>query len=187
MEYSWLHRWRRIAHVVVARCSQSCYPRPAYDRYALATIESLPSIADGSVDWKPIQHYFQLTAFGMNVYRANDVGTQVIGDHDEAAGRHEEVYLVLEGRVDFAVEAETFECTPGTLVVIKDPTVRTVRLERIGQCRGAGRRQPAGKTVRIYVERQALARSPDGERRIVPLTRSASRVRTRAHIRSRCA
>ena len=51
-------------------------------------------------------------------------GTQVIGDHDEAAGRHEEVYLVLQGRVDFAVEAETFACTPGTLVVIKDPTVR---------------------------------------------------------------
>jgi quercetin dioxygenase-like cupin family protein len=87
-------------------------------------IDALPSIDDDGVDWRPIQHYFGLTAFGINVYRAAEAGTQVIGDHDERPGRHEEVYLVLEGRVRFTIGDESFECGRGTLVVIKDPEVR---------------------------------------------------------------
>ena len=54
--------------------------------YAVMTIEAIPSIDDEGVDWKPIQHYFQLTAFGMNVYRATAPGVQVIGEHDELVG-----------------------------------------------------------------------------------------------------
>lgn len=91
--------------------------------YAVTRIDAVPSIEDEGVDWKPIQHYFQLTAFGINVYRATGAGTQVIGDHDERAGRHEEVYVVLEGSVGFTVGGESFTCGRGSLVVIKDPTV----------------------------------------------------------------
>jgi hypothetical protein len=65
--------------------------------YVITTIGGVPSIDDEGVDWKPIQHYFQLSAFGINVYRATAAGAQVIGDHDERAGRHEEVYVVLDG------------------------------------------------------------------------------------------
>jgi quercetin dioxygenase-like cupin family protein len=93
-------------------------------RYAVTTIDALPSIDDEGVDWRPIQHYFQLTAFGINVYRAAEAGTQVIGDHDEAAGDHEEVYVVLEGMVRFTVDEETFALERGALVVIPDPSVR---------------------------------------------------------------
>jgi uncharacterized cupin superfamily protein len=92
--------------------------------YAVTQIDAIPSIDDEGVDWKPIQHYFQLTAFGINVYRAPEPGIQVIGDHDESAGRHEEVYLVLEGTVRFAVGDESFSCGRGSLVVVKDPAVR---------------------------------------------------------------
>lgn len=92
--------------------------------YVVTTIDAVPSIDDEGVDWKPIQHYFQLTAFGINVYRATAVGIQVIGDHDEEAGRHEEVYLVLDGSVRFTVGDDEFLCRRGSLVVVKDPTVR---------------------------------------------------------------
>ncbi len=57
--------------------------------YVVSAIDAVPSIDDEGVDWKPIQHYFQLTAFGINVYRATAAGVQVIGVHDEQAGRHE--------------------------------------------------------------------------------------------------
>ena len=93
-------------------------------RYAVTTIDAIPSIDDEGVDWRPIQHYFQLTAFGLNVYRATEPGTQVIGDHDEREGDHEEAYLVLEGTVTFTVGEESFALGPGALVVIPDPTVR---------------------------------------------------------------
>ena len=92
--------------------------------YAVTTIEAIPSIDDEGVDWRPVQHYFQLTAFGINVYRARASGTEVIGEHDEQAGRHEEVYLVLDGSVRFTVGEESFVCRPGSLVVVKDPTLR---------------------------------------------------------------
>ena len=92
--------------------------------YVVTTIEAVPSIDDEGVDWKPIQHYFQLTAFGLNVYRATEVGVQVIGDHDERTGRQEELYVVLDGSVRFTVGDEEFVCQRGSLVVVKDPTVR---------------------------------------------------------------
>jgi quercetin dioxygenase-like cupin family protein len=92
--------------------------------YAVTTIDGIPSIDDEGVDWRPIQHYFRLTAFGINVYRATEAGTQVIGDHDERAGRHEEVYVVLDGRVTFTLEGESFDCRKGSVVVVKDPAVR---------------------------------------------------------------
>src|ERR671933_339391 len=92
--------------------------------YAVVQIDDVPSIDDEGVDWRPIQHYFGLTAFGVNVYRASEPGAQLIGDHDERAGRHEELYVVLDGRVRFRVGEEAFDCGRGTLVVVKDPATR---------------------------------------------------------------
>jgi len=87
-------------------------------------VDDLPSIAEDGVDWRPIQHFFGLTAFGINEYRATVAGVELIGDHDEAAGRHEEVYVVLEGRVQFEVGGESHECPRGSLVAVMDPRVR---------------------------------------------------------------
>jgi hypothetical protein len=92
--------------------------------YAVTTIDALPSIDDEGVDWRPIQHYFGLTAFGVNVYRAAAPGTHLIGDHDETRGGHEEVYVVLDGTVEFTVGGESFSCDRGSLVMVKDPAVR---------------------------------------------------------------
>lgn len=91
--------------------------------YAVRRLDELPKIDDDGVDWRPIQHFFGLTAFGINLYRA-DAGVHLIGDHDEAAGQHEEVYLVLEGAVRFTIDGENVECAAGDVVAIKDPSIR---------------------------------------------------------------
>jgi uncharacterized cupin superfamily protein len=91
--------------------------------FAVRHLDELPRIDDEGVDWRPIQHFFGLTAFGINLYRG-DAGTHLIGDHDEAAGQHEEVYLVLEGSVRFTIEGEEMACERGTVVAITDPAIR---------------------------------------------------------------
>jgi uncharacterized cupin superfamily protein len=93
-------------------------------RFAVRKLDDVPSIDDEGIDWKPLQHFFRLTAFGINVYRAPEPGLPLIGDHDEGAGRHEELYLVLEGSVDFTLDGRQFDCPAGTLVAVGDPSVR---------------------------------------------------------------
>jgi len=100
------------------------YGQPVMARYAVSSIADVPSIREDGVDWRPIQHYFQLTAFGLNVYLAEQAGGDLIGDHDETAGLHEEVYVVLDGRVRFRVEDDEFVIGRGGLVVVPDPSVR---------------------------------------------------------------
>ena len=97
---------------------------PEMARYAVRNLDDIPSIDDEGVDWKPLQHFFRLTAFGINVYRAPEPGMPLIGDHDEAGGAHEELYLVLEGSVAFTIDGDTHECLAGTVVAIADPSVR---------------------------------------------------------------
>jgi len=92
--------------------------------YAVSRLDALPSIEEDGVDWRPVQHYFRLTAFGINLYRATGEGVDVIGEHDESAGRHEEVYLVLDGVVEFSLDGERFTCERGGVVAVRDPTVR---------------------------------------------------------------
>jgi uncharacterized cupin superfamily protein len=89
---------------------------------AIRRLDDIPSIEDEGVDWRPIQHFFGLTAFGINVYRG-DAGVQLIGDHDEAASGHEEVYLVLDGSVRFAIDGREVECGRGTVVAITEPSL----------------------------------------------------------------
>jgi len=93
-------------------------------RFAVRRLDDVPSIDDEGIDWKPLQHFFALTAFGINVYRAPEPDLPLIGDHDETGGGHEELYLVLEGAVRFTIEGEAFECPAGTIVAIGDPAVR---------------------------------------------------------------
>jgi uncharacterized cupin superfamily protein len=93
-------------------------------RYGIRKLDDVPSIDDEGVDWRPLQHYFGLTAFGVNVYRAAKPGLPLIGDHDESGGQHEELYLILEGEIRFTVGGETVDCGRGTVIAVKDPGVR---------------------------------------------------------------
>ena len=78
----------------------------------------------GDPRWYPLQHYFGLTAFGVNVYVADAEGDELLTEHDEATSHQEELYLVTEGEAAFAVEGERFDAPAVSVVAVPDPTVR---------------------------------------------------------------
>jgi hypothetical protein len=95
-------------------------------RYAVRRLEEIPRIQTedpGDPDWYPLQHYFRLTAFGANVYVANEPGGDLLGTHDETASGQEELYLVVAGEATFTLDGESFDAPALTVVAVPDPSV----------------------------------------------------------------
>lgn len=78
---------------------------------------------DGFV-WRPIRRRFGIQAFGVNAYSPSEAGSQVIEEHTENQYGHEEIYLVLRGRVLFTVDGNEHELGPGQLVFVRDPSLK---------------------------------------------------------------
>jgi hypothetical protein len=89
----------------------------------LDEIEPIP-VVDGSLLWRPVRRTLDVGAFGINAYVAPNAGDLVVEEHTEQALRHEEVYVVLEGRATFTLGDETLDAPAGTVVFIRDPEVR---------------------------------------------------------------
>ncbi|HSE81065.1 MAG TPA: AraC family ligand binding domain-containing protein [Gaiellaceae bacterium] len=83
-------------------------------RVHLDEIESLPALG-GELQWKPVRHTLGVDAFGINAYRADNVGDLVVEDH---ADPHQELYAVVSGSARFNVEGEEFDAPAGTLVLL---------------------------------------------------------------------
>jgi tetratricopeptide (TPR) repeat protein len=77
---------------------------------------------DGFV-WRPVRRHFGIRAFGTNAYTPGASG-QVVEEHSEQILGHEELYLVLRGRVRFTVDGNDHELGPGQLVYVRDPSLR---------------------------------------------------------------
>jgi tetratricopeptide (TPR) repeat protein len=90
----------------------------------LAHIDELDAIElpDGFV-WRPVRKHFGIRAFGANAYTPGASG-QIIEEHTERILQHEEMYLVLRGRVRFTVGDDEHELGPGQLVFVQDPLLR---------------------------------------------------------------
>jgi tetratricopeptide (TPR) repeat protein len=89
---------------------------------SVAHFDELDAIemADGFV-WHPVRRRFDIRAFGVNAYTAREAGGQIVEEHSEKTLQHEEIYLVLRGRVRFTVAGDEHELGPGQLVVVRDP------------------------------------------------------------------
>ena len=74
--------------------------------------------------WIPVRDHFGIGGFGVNAYRAEEVGADVISDHTEVMAKHEELYLVVEGHATFTVDGEEVDAPTGTLVFVGDPATR---------------------------------------------------------------
>ena len=48
--------------------------------------------------WTPLRRHFDVRAFGINAWTADEAGKTVIGEHDEERSGQEELYLVLSGK-----------------------------------------------------------------------------------------
>jgi tetratricopeptide (TPR) repeat protein len=77
---------------------------------------------DGFV-WRPVRKHFGIQAFGVNAYTPGASG-RVVEEHTEGVLLHEEMYLVVRGRVRFTVGDEEHELGQGQLVFLRDPTLR---------------------------------------------------------------
>lgn len=105
------------------------YDPPIERRTHIVRLDELERIAlsgDERVEWLPVRAALELSAFGVNVWRALDAGAEVIGPHvetdDQAAG-DEEMYFVVAGRARFRVGATEFDVERGSFVGVSDPAV----------------------------------------------------------------
>lgn len=90
----------------------------------LVHIDELDAIEmpDGFV-WRPVRKRFGIRAFGVNAYTPGASG-QVVETHTERTLQHQEIYLVLRGRVRFTVDGSDHELGQGQLVFLRDPEVK---------------------------------------------------------------
>lgn len=79
-------------------------------------------LGDGFV-WRPVRRHFDILAFGTNAYTPGATG-RVVEEHTERRFEHQEMYLVLRGRVRFTVDGDEHELGTGQLVFVRDPLVR---------------------------------------------------------------
>jgi tetratricopeptide (TPR) repeat protein len=98
------------------------------EKYKAATLAEMqiPPL-EGRPTWSRVRQYLGIGAFGINAWTAEEPGVEVIEEHDEvgqAAGKHEEVYIVLNGRATFTVDGDEIPAPQGTLVFVGDPAVR---------------------------------------------------------------
>ena len=73
--------------------------------------------------WRPVRKRFGIKAFGTNAYMPGASG-QIVEEHTEDALGHEEIYLVLRGRVRFTIDGNEHELGPGQLVFVRDPSLK---------------------------------------------------------------
>ena len=92
-----------------------------YEVAHIDELEELP-VNQGEFVWRPVRRRFGITAFGTNAYTAR-AGQRVLEEHYERDG-HEEMYVVLRGRVTFTLGDDEVEAGPGTLVFARPGTKR---------------------------------------------------------------
>ena len=93
--------------------------------YQVARIDELETLPvnGGEFVWRPVRRRFGISAFGSNAYSAEKAGQRVIEEHSERDG-HEEMYVVLRGRVSFTLGEDEIDAGPGTLVFLQPGTRR---------------------------------------------------------------
>jgi hypothetical protein len=75
-------------------------------------------------EWIPIRRRFGITAFGVNAWSAAGPDHELIGEHEESTIGHEELYVVVDGHATFTVGGEQIDAPTGTIVFVRDPSVR---------------------------------------------------------------
>jgi mannose-6-phosphate isomerase-like protein (cupin superfamily) len=88
--------------------------------------EATPERGAEGARWFRLRRDLDVGAFGVNAYGA-DAGKRVIEEHDElgtAAGKHEELYVVLRGTARFELDGTEQTVPAGSVVFVSDRKVR---------------------------------------------------------------
>jgi tetratricopeptide (TPR) repeat protein len=100
-------------------------------RWEAVHLDELDSIpVTDTLLWRPVRRRLGIGAFGINAYTAANAGDEIVEDHTEQGSDHEEVYLVLRGRVEFTVDGETVDGPAGTFLFLRDPEVRRAAIAK---------------------------------------------------------
>jgi quercetin dioxygenase-like cupin family protein len=94
----------------------------AFDVARLDELERY-AVGEHGLTWRPIRRRFDVRAFGVNAYTAENAGDEVVEEHTESSG-HEELYTVIRGRATFHIGDEELDAPAGTLVFLRDSKVR---------------------------------------------------------------
>src|SRR5436190_11094639 len=78
-------------------------------------LDSFPIAGQDGLTWRPVRRHFDIQAFGVNAYTAEEAGQRVVEEHREEGG-HEELYVVVSGRATFTLDGEEHDAPAGTLV-----------------------------------------------------------------------
>jgi mannose-6-phosphate isomerase-like protein (cupin superfamily) len=97
------------------------------DKFQVARFDELtPQSGAENSRWFRLRRDLDVGAFGINAYSA-DAGKRVIEEHDElgtAAGKHEELYVVLRGSARFELDDDEHTVPAGSCVFIPETKVR---------------------------------------------------------------
>ncbi len=93
----------------------------SWDAASLSEIEALDG--PGTLRWTPVRRHFDVRAFGVNAYAAQEVGQEVVEEHTEQQLGHEELYVVVAGHARFTLDGEELDAPRGTCVFLPDPAV----------------------------------------------------------------
>ena len=92
--------------------------------YSIVSIPEIEPISVAGVHWKPLRRTLGIDAFGINAYSAAAVGDHVVEEHTEETLGHQEAYVVIVGHATFSLDGEQIDAPQGTVVFIRDPTVK---------------------------------------------------------------
>ena len=96
-------------------------------RWTVKEITGIPTVSDGGPEeptWYPLQHALGIDTFGANLFVATHADQSLVDDHDERESGQQELYLVLEGEVEFRLDGEGARFGRGFAVAVTDPSVR---------------------------------------------------------------
>ena len=97
------------------------------EKFRVARLDEMePQRGADDSRWFRLRRDLDVGAFGVNAYGA-DSGQRVIEEHDElgtAAGKHEELYVVLRGSARFELDGEEHTVPAGSCVFIRATSLR---------------------------------------------------------------
>jgi tetratricopeptide (TPR) repeat protein len=96
------------------------------ESYRIARLDEIEAVNG----WIPVRRHLGVGAFGVNAWRPQEDGQTLIGEHDEATTGHEELYLVTEGHARFTVDGEEIDAPAGTIVFVRDPSLKRAAVTR---------------------------------------------------------
>ena len=94
-----------------------------YEILRLDDLDRVPYRGSGET-LRPLRLHLGFTAFGANVWSAEEAGGKLIPPHEEQSG-HEELYVVVRGRATFTLGDQTADAPEGSLLHVDAGTFRT--------------------------------------------------------------